>query len=94
MKKLKIIASSAILATLIVTLSGCYKPGFATNVEVSNDEAKNGKSTCRVVFGIPFGKCTIDAAVRKAGIKQIQAVDYSSFNILFYMSRTTHVRGK
>ncbi len=90
------IFSIVFLGLLVGVFTGCsvYYPSLVTNAEVPAGQEKIGKSTCRSLLGITFGKCMIAEAVKNAGITQVQSVDQQTFNILIYASKTTIVRGK
>ena len=49
---------------------------------------------CRWVFGFRIKDCSADEAIKKAGIKQVQTINYDFFHSGFYNSQTISVRGK
>lgn len=84
----------AVMALFFVACTSATTP-FATNVPVAKEEAKYGESVCRWVFGIQFGGCSVDEAIKKAGITQVQTINYHFFQFApFYNSQTIGVRGK
>ncbi|MGX2982195.1 TRL domain-containing protein [Helicobacter sp. 23-1045] len=84
------------MVAMAVIFAGCASAvtPFSTNVEVKPNEAKYAESTCRWVFGIRFKGCSVDEAIREAGITQVQTINYDFFHIGVYNSQTIGVRGK
>lgn len=95
---MRIMVSMALVAMMGLFLAACSSPPsplFATNVPVAKEEAKYGESVCRWVFGIQFGGCSVDEAIKEADITQVQTVNQYSFDFYpFYNSVTIGVRGK
>ena len=86
----------ALVAVMVIIFAGCSSATtpFATNVEVNQNEARYGESVCRWVFGFRIKDCSADEAIKKAGIKQVQTINYDFFHSGFYNSQTISVRGK
>lgn len=94
MRKLVSMASVAVMACMFVACSSATTP-FATNVSVKAEEARYGESVCRWIFGFQSSGCSVDEAIKKAGITQVQTINYNFFNVYpFYNSQTISVRGK
>lgn len=94
MRKMVSMALVAVMAVFFTACTSATTP-FATNVPVKHNEAKYGESVCRWVFGIQFGGCSVDEAIKKAGIQQVQTINYHFFQFApFYNSQTIGVRGK
>lgn len=94
MRKIISIALVAVMAVFFVACTSATTP-FATNVPVAQQEAKYGESVCRWVFGFQSSGCSVDEAIKKAGIKQVQTINYHFFQFApFYNSQTIGVRGK
>lgn len=94
MRKIISTAAVAVMAFMLVACSSATTP-FATNVPVAPNEARYGESVCRWVFGFQSSSCSVDDAIKKAGITQVQTINYNFFNVYpFYNSQTISVRGK
>lgn len=92
MKKFSLLVS-AVSAAFVVGCSSVVGPGM-TNVAVTNAEAKSGSSTCTWVLGFRTRTCSIDEAIKKADITQVQTINIEFFNALFFRTQTISVRGK
>ena len=93
MTKFSLVASAALAAFVFAGCSTAVSPGV-TNVAVSSAEAKYGESTCRWIIGIRVNSCSVDDAIKKAGITQVQTVNIDGFSLWFYQSQTISARGK
>lgn len=93
MRKIVSMALVAVMAVFFVACASATTP-FATNVPVKHNEAKYGESVCRWIFGFQHSKCSVDEAIKKAGVTQVQTINYSFFHAPFYSSQTISVRGK
>ena len=93
---MRVFSQMVLVAVMAVVFAGCSSATtpFATNIEVKANEARHGESVCRWVFGIRYKDCSVDEAIKKAGITQVQTINYDFFNSWFYNSQTISVRGK
>ncbi len=86
MKKVISMAAVAVMAFVFVACSSATTP-FATNVPVTQKEARYGESVCKWIFGFQHTTCSVDEAIKKAGITQVQTINYNFFNVYpFYNS--------
>ncbi len=88
-----LLVASALVAFVFAGCSTAVSPGV-TNVAVSSAEAKYGESTCRWIIGIRVNSCSVDAAIKKAGITQVQTINIDGFSLFIYQSQTISARGK
>jgi TRL (tRNA-associated locus)-like protein len=105
MKK-QALVTAIVLSTL--SLSGCATgvkapivgglytntkgPEFAT---ANTAASKTGKATCEAVLGIATGDCSIETAMKEAGIHKIHYVDSKVKSVLgIYVEYTTIVHGE
>ncbi len=94
MTKFSLVASVVLGAFVLAGCASGVMPAV-TNVAVPSAEAKNGESTCRWIFGFRVQGCSIDDAIKKAGVTQVQTLNIEAFNFLYlYQSQTISARGK
>lgn len=95
MNKIIALAFSAGLASLMMTGCALNTPLNITSAEVPPAQAKVGTVTCRSFFGIfRFGKCTLNDAIAKGNITQVQSADIKRFSFWIYASDEVVVRGR
>lgn len=94
MRKLFYMATMAVMTLSFVAYTSATTP-FATNIPVKQNESRYGESVCRWAFGFQFQKCSVDDAIKKTGITQVQTINYHFFKVPpFYDEQTIGVRGR
>lgn len=84
-----------IVVALFVTACSSAVAPYATNAVVPNAEAKSSKSTCKWIFGFRVQSCSVDDALKRGDISQVQTINVESFNFLYlYRSYVISIRGK
>lgn len=86
-----------VIATAGLLLSGCsfvtspVSGAFYTDVKTPvliadgkvSPNAKVGEATCKVIFGVAVGDCSIETAAKNGNISKVQAIDSETFNVLW-----------
>lgn len=93
--KITRIAMVALVAAIVLVLSGCFTIDAPVNATSNPVGSKVGESSGSLIFGIG----TVDASIREAaangGISEISTVDFEVQNILnVYQKITTTVTGE
>lgn len=65
-----------------VFYTGTKSPLIATSSTLDESKKKVGEAECKVILGFAIGDCSIETAIKDAGIKKIHHVDSESTNVL------------
>lgn len=94
MRKLILVAVLAVSFMGCATSTGFMYADMPPRVDGPKG-SKTGEATCRKLFAISFGDCSIGGAMAKGNMDSVSTVDYRRKNILWvYRSYTTSVTGE